>query len=73
MGPAIERCLFGIKIGNPLLEEIETRYPGLMSMTQKAVQHIEQNYQIHFPPEELCLIAVSFGAWLIQEGVLAER
>lgn len=73
MGPAIERCLFGIKIGNPLLEEIETRYPGLMSMTQKAVQRIEQNYQIHFPPEELCLIAVSFGAWLMQEGVLAER
>lgn len=73
MGPAIERCLFGLKISNLLLDEIELLYPGLMNMTQQAVHHIELEYHIHFPPEELCLIAVSFGAWLIQEGVLADK
>lgn len=73
MGPALERCLFGLKIDNPLRGEIEQLYPGLMSVTRRALRGLEQAYGLTIPEEELCLIAITFGAWLMQEGAMQER
>ncbi len=73
MGAAIERCLFELKIDNPLLNEIEQLYPGLLSVTRQALKDLEQTYGLRIPEEELCLVAITFGAWLMQEGVVQEK
>lgn len=73
LGPAVERCLFGLRIDDSLLEEISRRYADLLTLTRTALRGLEQSYRLSIPQEELCLIAVTFGAWLAQEGALQEN
>ncbi|WP_049688167.1 stationary phase inducible protein CsiE [Yersinia aldovae] len=73
LAPAIERCYFNIGIDNSFLEEVNRKYPRLLRATQQALTEFEQEYQIQFSAEEIGLIAISFGAWLMQENALHEK
>lgn len=73
LAQALERSLFGIGIDNSLTEEVPRLYPTLLRTTQAAVKAFEQRYNLTFSPEELGLIAIIFGAWLMQENVLQEK
>ncbi|AHM75371.2 stationary phase inducible protein CsiE [Yersinia hibernica] len=73
LAPAIERCYFNIGIDNSSLEEVNRQYPRLLRTTQQALIAFEQEYQIQFSPAEVALIAISFGAWLMQENALQEK
>ncbi|MGL5389585.1 MAG: stationary phase inducible protein CsiE [Serratia sp. (in: enterobacteria)] len=73
LAPAIERCRFAIGIDNTLLEEVVRKYPRLMRTTQEALAPFEQEYEIRLSREEAGLVAISFGAWLMQGNALQEK
>lgn len=73
LAPAVERCRFAIGIDNLLLEEVVRKYPRLMRTTQGALIPFEQEYGIRFSREEAGLVAISFGAWLMQDNALQEK
>lgn len=73
MAQALERSLFGIGIDNSLAEEVLQLYPRLLRTTQAAIVGFEQRYSLRFSEEEMGLIAIIFGAWLMQENVLQEK
>ncbi|CNL63418.1 stationary phase inducible protein CsiE [Yersinia aleksiciae] len=73
LAPAIERCYFNIGIDNSLLEEVIRKYPLLLRTTQQALVPFEQEYQIQFSVDEVGLIAISFGACLMQDNDLQEK
>ncbi|HHQ6721544.1 TPA: stationary phase inducible protein CsiE [Serratia fonticola] len=73
LAPAVERCRFAIGIDNTLLEEVVRKYPRLMRTTQEALAPFEQEYEIQFSREEAGLVAISFGAWLMQGNALQEK
>lgn len=73
LAQAINRCLFRVGIDNSLPEEIQRLYPRLMRTTQQALVPFENAYNVCFSDEEMGLIAVIFGAWLMQESDLHEK
>ncbi|MNC62076.1 stationary phase inducible protein CsiE [compost metagenome] len=44
-----------------------------MRTAQEALAPLEQEYGIHFSSEEAGLVAISFGAWLMQGNALQEK
>lgn len=64
LGPAIRRCLFGMRSENALREEILQRYPMIFRLCRQIVATLEQDYQVTFCDDELSYIAISFAAWL---------
>ena len=70
---AINRALYDIRIDASLPEEIQRLYPRLMRTTQAAMAPFEAYYGLRFSPEEIGLIAIIFGAWLMQESDLQEK
>jgi len=70
---ALDRSLFGIGIDNSLPEEIGRLYPRLMRTTRDVLFEIEAEFGLRFSDEEMCLVAVIFGAWLMQETDLYEK
>jgi transcriptional antiterminator len=73
LAQALDRCHFCIGIDNSLSEEVIRLYPRLLRTTKNAIEHFENHYGIRFSAEELGLIAVIFGAWLMQESALQEK
>ncbi|VDY63601.1 stationary phase inducible protein CsiE [Shimwellia blattae] len=73
LSQALHRRQFGIGIDNPLQEDIRRLYPRLIRTTREAMRPFEQHYGVSFPECELGLIAVIFGAWLMQEKDLHEK
>ncbi|EFL91393.1 transcriptional antiterminator [Candidatus Regiella insecticola LSR1] len=73
LAPAIARCYFNIGVDNLLLDRITSKYPRLLRTTQQALVDFEREYQIEFSSEEIGLIAISFGAWLMQSNALQEK
>ncbi|MGG7444493.1 stationary phase inducible protein CsiE [Kosakonia oryzendophytica] len=73
LAQALDRSLFGIGIDNSLPEEIHQLYPRLMRTTRSALQELEEEYSLRFSDEEAGLVAVIFGAWLMQESDLHEK
>lgn len=73
LAQALDRCLFGIGIDNSLPEEIHRLYPRLMRTTLEALQELEDEYALRFSNEEAGLVAVIFGAWLMQATDLHEK
>ncbi|XBS68798.1 stationary phase inducible protein CsiE [Acerihabitans sp. KWT182] len=73
LSAALERCHFHVGIDNSLQLELEEKYPRLLRTTRGAVMPLEAKYRIRFPREELGLIAVIFGAWLMQDNDLQEK
>ncbi|XTZ39423.1 stationary phase inducible protein CsiE [Salmonella enterica] len=73
LAQALDRSLFGIGIDNQLPEEIHQLYPRLMRTTRDALQAVEEEFNLRFSDEEAGLVAVIFGAWLMQESDLHEK
>lgn len=73
LSQALHRSVFAIGIDNALPEEIGRLYPRLMRTTQAALVEFETSWQIRFSQEEVSLIAVIFGAWLMQKSDLQEK
>ncbi|QMR43141.1 PRD domain-containing protein [Klebsiella aerogenes] len=64
LGPAIHRCLFGMRSENVLREEILQRYPLIFRLCRQIIVTLEQEYQVTFCDDELSYIVISFAAWL---------
>src|SRR5690606_36257920 len=73
LAQALDRSLFGIGIDDTLPEEMHRLYPRLMRTTQEVMAGMEREYGLRFSPEETGLVAVIFGAWLMQESDLHEK
>lgn len=73
LSAALERCHFHVGIDNSLQIEVEEKYPRLLRTTRAAVMPFEAAYRIRFSREEMGLIAVIFGAWLMQDNDLQEK
>ncbi|VFT68084.1 stationary phase inducible protein CsiE [Escherichia coli] len=70
---ALNRSLFAIGIDNTLPEEFARLYPRLVRTTRAALAGFESEYGVHLSDEESGLVAVIFGAWLMQENDLHEN
>ena len=73
LSQALNRCLFSIGIDNTLPEEFARLYPRLMRTTRDALRGFEEEYAVEFSEEETGLVAVIFGAWLMQDNDLHEK
>lgn len=73
LSQALDRSLFGIGIDNSLTEEVGRLYPRLMRTTRDAFYDFECTWGLRFSDEEIGLVAVIFGAWLMQEKDLQEK
>lgn len=73
LAQALERCLFTIGIDHTLVEDVARQYPRLLRTTREAIAAFEQQYGVQFSDEEMGLIAIIFGAWLMQESALQEK
>ncbi|TKI06760.1 stationary phase inducible protein CsiE [Martelella alba] len=73
LSAALERCHFHMGIDNSLQQELDEKYPRLIRTTRLAVMAFEAHYRIKFAREEIGLIAVIFGAWLMQDNELQEK
>ncbi|MBT9431884.1 stationary phase inducible protein CsiE [Candidatus Sodalis endolongispinus] len=73
LSAALERCHFHMGIDSSLQSEVEEKYPSLLRATRAAMIPLEAEYRIRFSREEMGLIAVIFGAWLMQETDLQEK
>jgi len=73
LGPAIERCHFGIGIDNLMQEEVNRMYPRLVRTTREALAGFEHEYLITLSEDEIGLVAITFGAWLMQGNALQEK
>lgn len=70
---ALNRSVFAIGIDNTLPEEFSRLYPRLVRTTREALHGFEEEYDVRFSEEETGLVAVIFGAWLMQEKDLHEK
>lgn len=73
LAQALDRRLFDIGIDNSLPEEVGRLYPRLMRATREAFHDFERTWSLRFSDEEIGLVAVIFGAWLMQEKDLQEK
>lgn len=73
LAQALNRCIFKIGIDNHLSEEIHRLYPRLIRTTRQALCEFEARYGLRFSDDEAALIAVIFGAGLMQESELHEK
>lgn len=73
LSQALNRSIFGIGIDTHLPEEIHRLYPRLMRTTREALADFESRYTLQFSQEEAALIAIIFGAGLMQESELHEK
>lgn len=73
MAQALDRGQFGIGIDNSLPDEIHRLYPRLLRTTREAVRQIECNFELQLSDDEVGLIAVIFGAWLMHDKDLQEK
>lgn len=63
---SIYRYVYGIQIGNPLMEEIRTSYADLFDITSKAVKSLKRQLSMPIPASEIAYITMHFGGFLKQ-------
>ncbi|RWR02972.1 stationary phase inducible protein CsiE [[Pantoea] beijingensis] len=73
LAQALDRSHFAVGIDSSLGEEVTRLYPKLLRTTRQALADFETGYSIRFSEQELGLITVIFGAWLMQESDLQEK
>ena len=56
------RLRMGIRIRNPLLEDIKIQYPYIYEVTQKSLEKIQASIGLHFPEEEIGYLSMHLGA-----------
>ncbi|MBQ7454547.1 MAG: PRD domain-containing protein, partial [Selenomonadaceae bacterium] len=64
LAPTISRLKMHMDIRNPLLDEIQTHYPELMSLTRQCVSEVESEVGEPLPDAEIAYIAMHLGAAL---------
>ena len=64
LAPTISRLKMNMDIRNPLLNEIQTHYPELMTLTRKCVVELETELEKKLPDAEIAYIAMHLGAAL---------
>ncbi|NGQ95223.1 BglG family transcription antiterminator [Brevibacillus sp. SYP-B805] len=62
MEPALYRLMQGMRIRNPLLDQIKRNYPDLFALLADAVRQVFP--ELHVPEEEVGYLAMHFGASL---------
>ncbi|MBM3071393.1 stationary phase inducible protein CsiE [Lelliottia sp. RWM.1] len=73
LAQALDRSLFDVGIDNSLPEEIHRLYPRLLRTTKDVLFELEAEFGLRFSDDEMSLVAVIFGAWLMQESDLHEK
>lgn len=73
LAQALDRCHFRIGIDNSIALDVIRLYPKLLRTTRQALTEFEKAFGVTFNSEEVSLLAVIFGAWLMQENVLQEK
>ncbi|WP_075181616.1 stationary phase inducible protein CsiE [Pantoea sp. 1.19] len=73
LSQALERCCFAIGIDTALTGDVQRLYPRLMRTACAALRGVETFYGIRLSHAERSLVAVIFGAWLMQENALQEK
>lgn len=64
LAPTISRLKMNMDIRNPLLDEMRTHYPELMTLTRKCVAEVENEVGKTLPDSEIAYIAMHLGAAL---------
>lgn len=64
LAPSISRMKMHMDIRNPLLSEIQTHYPELMSLTRKCIVEVEAEVGEKLPESEIAYISMHLGAAL---------
>ncbi len=66
--PTINRLKFGLKIENPLLEEVKKNYPSIFGASWASSTLFEKRYGVKVPEEEIAYIAIHIGAALERQN-----
>ncbi len=73
LAQALDRSHFAIGIDNSVALDVARLYPRLMRTTERALHHFSSDFGTRFSSEEISLVAVLFGAWMMQESALQEK
>ena len=73
LAQALDRSHFAIGIDNSVALDVARLYPRLLRTTEQALDDFAQQFATRFSAEEVSLVAVLFGAWLMQENALQEK
>jgi len=73
LAQAVERVRFAVGIDQTLIEDVAQQYPRLLRTTRAALMDFEQYFSLRFSEEEIGLVAIIFGAWLMQDNALQEK
>lgn len=70
LGPSISRMELKMDIRNPLLEEMQEKFPELMELAKASVREAERELELDFPPAEVAYIAMHLSAALAGTNLL---
>jgi len=73
LAQALDRSHFAIGIDNSVALDVARLYPRLLRTTERALHYFGSDFDTRFSAEEVSLVAVLFGAWLMQESALQEK
>lgn len=73
LAQALDRSHFRIGINNSVARDVAKLYPRLLRTTDRALQYFSSDFATRFTAEEVSLVAVLFGAWLMRENALQEK
>jgi lichenan operon transcriptional antiterminator len=69
----LNRLIFGLRLKNPLLADVKSKYPVAYKMAEIAGQVIENRYELKVPEDELGYLAFYFGVFIGQSEVKVKR
>ena len=67
------RKKYGMQIQNVFKDSIKRNYPEVFHITKKVIHHIEEFMGEKINENEVAYIAMHFGGWLRQEGVILKE
>jgi lichenan operon transcriptional antiterminator len=69
----LNRLMFGVRINNPLLNDVKKKYPVSFKMAYIAGEVINREYGLNVSEDELGYIAFYFGVFIAQNEVKVKR
>jgi lichenan operon transcriptional antiterminator len=69
----LNRLIFGLRLKNPLLADVKSKYPVAYKMAEIAGRVIENRYELKVPEDELGYLAFYFGVFIGQSEVKVKR
>lgn len=67
------RRRYNIQIQNVFKNAIKTNYPEVFYLTKQVIHHFESFINARIDENEIAFIAIHFGGWLRQEGIIIEK